>query len=124
LLNQAGMAGWTLMATLVASAVLVLGMIGAVPAYGAAGGAAAATVSALASSALVAWALRTRAGLSTMPSRAVLSLSLAAGVLLLIAAGLIGQWVGALGLLLCLGGLGAFYAGEARRVLMTFRRRE
>lgn len=123
LLNQAGMAGWTLASTLVASAVLILAMVAAVPAYGAVGGAGAVAASTVVSNVLIAWVLRARAGLSTMRLTVALSLGGASGVLLATAEGAIGSVAGALGLGLCLAVVLAIYAGEVRRVLGYLRTR-
>lgn len=121
LLNQAGMPAWTLASTLVASVVLILAMVAAVPAYGAIGGAVAVALSALLSNVLIAWALRARAGLSTMRASVVLSLAAASGVLLLTAYGTIGLLAGAAALGVCWAGVLALYAGKVRRVLVCLR---
>jgi O-antigen/teichoic acid export membrane protein len=123
LLNQAGMAGWTLLSTLAASAALVAGMVAGVPILGAVGGAWAVTLSAVVSHGLIAFVLYARPGLSTMRSGVALVLACSAAVLIMMATGMVGPLAAALALAMCSAGLAALYAGEARRVLGILRNR-
>jgi hypothetical protein len=118
-----GLAGWTLLSTLAASAALVVGMVVGVPILGAVGGAWAVTLSAVVSHGLIALVLYARPGLSTMRSGVALVLACSAAVLIMMATGMLGPLAAALALAMCSAGLAALYAGEARRVLGILRNR-